>query len=427
MTLWVILMIITSTPAVLLCALLLPRLDQRRVTPTAGEIEACLDQLGELERNTAAGRTDAVQAEAARAEIRSRLLAADGGATSASALLSPGGRILVAAPVVAILVLGFVGLYVLHRNPDLSPAPGPSTQQQGSSPVDQLAAVLPQGAETQWSGSSQPRLASVDEMIERLVDRLNARPSDPEGWRMLGWAYLNTSRFAQSATAYARAIELNPENADYRSARGEALVRAADGKVTAEARAEFERTLQIEATDSRARFFIGLAKEEAGDKVAALNDWVEILNDTDSTEAWYSDLTQRVTELGRETGIDVSARLVRPKVPATGAVPGAVQQLPPPRAPDTGGPSAEDVRSAQAPAPSDRTAMIRGMVDRLADRLDQSPRDVDGWIRLIRSRKVLGDDEVAEQTLRRALDIFKDAPEQQDKISAAGRELGLSR
>jgi len=76
-------------------------------------------------------------------------------------------------------------------------------------------------------------------------------------------------------------------------------------------------------------------------------------------------------------------------------------------------------------APSDRVAMIQGMVDRLASRLDQSPRDVEGWIKLMRSRTVLGEAEAAEQTFRFALDVFKDAPREQAQIAAVARELGL--
>ena len=39
----------------------------------------------------------------------------------------------------------------------------------------------------------------------------------------------------------------------------------------------------------------------------------------------------------------------------------------------------------------DRQAMIRSMVARLAERLSETPDDADGWIRLGRSYKVLGE------------------------------------
>jgi cytochrome c-type biogenesis protein CcmH len=300
---------------------------------------------------------------------------------------------------------------------------------QGASAVDQLAAAMQSpGAERQLQSGSQPRLGTVDEMIARLVDRLNRNPKDPEGWRMLAWSYFNTERFVQSAAAYAKAIELNPQNADFRSSRGEALVRAADGRVTDEARTAFEQALRIDPKDPKGRYLMGLAKAQNGDKTAALDDWIAILDDSDLTDVWATDLMQQVTELGRETGVDLSARLHPRKPAAPGGLLGALQPpqtIPRTAAPAAGGPSAEQVRNAEALPASDRTAMIQGMVDRRASRLDQVPRDVEGWIKLMRSRKVLGDPQAAEQTFRFALDLFKDAPREQEQISSAARELEL--
>jgi cytochrome c-type biogenesis protein CcmH len=70
--------------------------------------------------------------------------------------------------------------------------------------------------------------------------------------------------------------------------------------------------------------------------------------------------------------------------------------------------------------------MIRGMVEGLAARLEKSPRDVDGWIKLIRSRVVLGETDQAKHALDRALAIFDGAPQEQGQITAAAHDLGLS-
>lgn len=334
-----------------------------------------------------------------------------------------------AVAVVGLIGFGIVGLFALGDNsdaPTVSPQSG-FAGRSGTSAVEALAAAsLSDGTGDQSRSPSQAHLGTVDEMIARLVERLGRNPNDPEGWRMLGWSYFNTERFAQSATAYAKAIELNPQNAAYRSARGEALVRAADGRVTDESKAVFEQALKLDPKDPKGRFFIGLVKEQGGNKLAALDDWIAILNDTDSTDPWVNDLVQRVTELGQETGIDVSARLHRRK-PADGGLLTMLRQreAAAPGAAPKGGSSDEDVRNAAAMTPSDRMAMVQGMVDRLASRLAQSPRDADGWIKLMRSRKVLGDAEAAEETFRLALDVFKDDPREQEKISAAARELEL--
>lgn len=79
----------------------------------------------------------------------------------------------------------------------------------------------------------------------------------------------------------------------------------------------------------------------------------------------------------------------------------------------------------EAMSPSERDAAIRSMVDGLAARLESSPRDIEGWTRLMRSRVVLGEREVAAKALRKALEVFKDDAEATGKITAAASELGL--
>ena len=81
--------------------------------------------------------------------------------------------------------------------------------------------------------------------------------------------------------------------------------------------------------------------------------------------------------------------------------------------------------SIAAMTEQERVAAIRSMVDGLAERLANAPRDVDGWTRLMRSRVVLGEREAAASELRKALDVFKDDPNASDRITAAASQLGL--
>jgi CubicO group peptidase (beta-lactamase class C family) len=55
----------------------------------------------------------------------------------------------------------------------------------------------------------------------------------------------------------------------------------------------------------------------------------------------------------------------------------------------------------------------------------ESPRDVEGWTRLMRSRVVLGESEVAATAFHKALEVFKDDSAASGKITAAANELGL--
>lgn len=89
------------------------------------------------------------------------------------------------------------------------------------------------------------------------------------------------------------------------------------------------------------------------------------------------------------------------------------------------GPSVDKITKSEAMSPGARDAAIRAMVDRLADRLERSPRDVEGWTRLMRSRVVLGERKVAATALRKALEVFKDDAAASSTITAAAVELGL--
>jgi cytochrome c-type biogenesis protein CcmH/NrfG len=89
------------------------------------------------------------------------------------------------------------------------------------------------------------------------------------------------------------------------------------------------------------------------------------------------------------------------------------------------GPGAEKMTASEAAPPHQSNAAIRSMVDGLADRLESSPRDVEGWTRLMRSRVVLGEREVAASAFRKALDVFKDDSAASATITAAAIDLGL--
>lgn len=214
--------------------------------------------------------------------------------------------------------------------------------------------------------------------------------------------------------------------AEFRGGHIEALVASANGVVTSEARAAIEDALRLDPTNVRARFFGGLAKEQAGDKAAALADWTALRNDASPSEPWLADLDTRISDL--EGGL----RAARGDLPAAakpviaGVMPAISKSQRISPAPEAG-PRQQDVQAAQAMSPADRSAMVRGMVDGLAIRLERSPRDAEGWIKLIRSHIVLGESELARQALEHSLTVFADSPPERERIAAAARQLGVSR
>jgi cytochrome c-type biogenesis protein CcmH len=104
---------------------------------------------------------------------------------------------------------------------------------------------------------------------------------------------------------------------------------------------------------------------------------------------------------------------------AAGAAPGAPAGVMP-------GPSAEQVAGAAAMTAGDRQAMIRGMVEGLAKKLQANPKDEAGWLRLMRARSVLGDSAAAAKARNDALAAFAGDAATQARIRAAATEIGIT-
>jgi cytochrome c-type biogenesis protein CcmH len=321
-------------------------------------------------------------------------------------------------------------LYAVTGSPELASMDaaqrGPATFPPHPAALEGLAA---DGLRSGGDGepSSQAGLPTVEEMMRRLAARLARNPADIEGWRTLGWSYLNIGRFTEAADAYAKAIALDPGNAELKGSRIDALVGAADGTVTAEAKAAISDALKLDPKDVRARYFDGLAREQEGDKAAALAEWTELLKEGGADESWASDLRTRVSALRRDMGLDggVVADVPRLTVASPRRSPVLAASQAPRAAVAERGPGSQDVQAAEAMLPADRTAMIHGMVDGLASRLERSPRDADGWIKLIRSRIVLGESDLARQALAHGLAAFADDAPERDRIAGAAQQLGV--
>jgi cytochrome c-type biogenesis protein CcmH len=271
--------------------------------------------------------------------------------------------------------------------------------------------------------SRPAELPDVETMIERLAARLETTPNDVEGWRMLGWSYFNLQQAPKAVEAYARAVALEPQAAALKAAYGEAMVAAEGGSVTAQAAEMFNAVLAIEGGNVKARYYLALADAQNGKKQQALDTWIALLAEPLDEEPWVAELRQHSASLARELNVDIAARVPNgPGRPAAREMSAAVGK------PGVG-PRAltpEEMQTAQA-LPADRQqAMIRGMVNGLADRLRQKPRDEEGWLRLMQSRVVLGEEGAAREALERALAVFSDDASAGARISAAARDLGIA-
>ncbi len=352
-------------------------------------------QISEIDKEEDHGVISTPEAEALRVEAQRRLLKASSIQTTKEAQM-PLSRTSTALAIAGMVIAGGVGLYAVKGSPLVAS-------------TNHIARAANIQAPPRATSTTQP-LNSVEGMVEGLVARLANNPDDVDGWRMLGWSYFNMDRYGEAADAYKRAVALAPDNADYQSAYGEAMVRAAGGLVNDEALAVFNTALTLNADDPRARFFIGLALDQAGDADGAISTWIEMVNTAPAGADWVDGLRQRVFEKAREAGVDIDGRIAAAPDTATTA---------------SRGPTTMQVMAAMERPAKDRQAMIEGMVANLAARLKENPDDSDGWIRLIRSKTVLGRQSEAVEDLKSALNAFEDAPEIRARIVAEAQALGV--
>ncbi len=74
------------------------------------------------------------------------------------------------------------------------------------------------------------------------------------------------------------------------------------------------------------------------------------------------------------------------------------------------GPTSQQMREAQKMSPAERQAMIQNMVNGLSAKLRDNPKDVAGWVRLLKARRVLGQTEAANTEIARMKKAFIDEP-----------------
>lgn len=393
MILWIVLTLMIAVAAVgLAVPLIRPGgLLDRRMTSA----EVLKAQLADLDRQAEAGTAPADDIAALRLEVERRALAEGVEPVPEGRSLGKKTLYRLALALAAVVAMSGAGLYAVLGRPDL-PGAGPRS-----------AAMAAASADAAHDG------ADVQTMILQLETQLRRTPEDVNGWRMLGWSYFQTGRFAEAAEAYGRAATLEPANAEHFSAQGEALVQAGGGQVTPAALAAFRGAVRADPQDPRARYFIAVELDQRGEREAAMTAWIDLINSAPEGAPWASEVRAFVQNLARERGLDISRRLR----PAPVGSPAAAV------APGIPGPTAAQIADAQNMSPADQQAMIQGMVSGLEERLRASPRDRDGWVRLMRARMVLGDSAAATAAFRDGMRAFADSPTEQAALTEAARGL----
>lgn len=366
---WLFIALIT---AAVIGALLLPLFRElsARTSRQKQEITIFADQLAELDREVAAGLISADAAAATKTEIERRILASgerkgSGGEPAAGAAAS--SRMIAVVLVASLAPLAAFAIYLATGAPNEPSHPFAAANDRSAG--DAMAA------------------GEMMEAVAKLAARLEQEPGNLEGWKLLARSYSAMQRPADAASAYGRAIELAPADHGIAADYAEALIQAADGKVPAQAQELLTRANQADPAAPKPRFYLAIAKAQAGQPRDALAMLKSLERDSPADAPWLGAVKERIDAIAKEAGIDAAG--IDAQSVATIAQPT--------------GPSAGDVQAAQSMTPEQQQEMIRGMVEGLAKRLEANPNDLEGWKRLGQSYFVLNEPVRARDAYARAV------------------------
>ena len=356
MVLWFSLAILTGL-AVL--ALLWP-LSRTREAAEADDSVFYKQELTDIQRDAERGLIGPEEAEAARAEAARRLIASRRRDQSETEKRASPQRVRWAALAVLIAIPAMaLPLYLRIASPELPDQPLASRE------------TAPHG---------------VQDAVAQIERHLAKNPTDGRGYEVVAPVYMEMGRFDDAVRALSEAIRLLGPTGTRLSSLGQARVAQSGGVVTAEARADFERALALDANDLRARYFIAMAAEQDGNNNKALEAYRGLAAQIDPASPIGQAVAAKIAEL-------------QPKSEA-GSVVAALPK-------------------------DDQTKMIRAMVAGLAQKLAANPADADGWMRLIRSYVVLGEPAEAEAALGKARAAFANNADVLRRINDEARGLRL--
>jgi len=380
MTLWVIFAALTI---VSLIWVLFPILRPGKAAQSPDEIKHAYDkavyrdQLKEIERDAERGLIDEKEKEAALNEVSRRLLAAEENRQQAPALTVSQTRSGKAMTVMSLLaIVGLAGaLYATIGRPDLPDMPQAKRIANAAKNGDMPALII---------------------QVQRFLEK---NPKDMRGWNVLAPALKRAGRYDEAAKAYSKIMQLDRPTSPILVDFAESLLMANNGDPTDQIRQALKSALAMDEKYTKARFYWAMVLQQDGKRDEALVEWRKLLEQNPKNLQLQMAVQRQIAALspGKNNGS---------KLPSL---------------------DKSQREAAAAMTPKERQAMIASMVQRLADRLKENGKDIDGWYRLIRARMVMGDKKAAASDLKTAQNIFKDDPAALTRLGELSTTLGLNK
>ena len=340
------------------------------------------DQLNEIQRDIDHGVLSSIDGEALKTEINKRLekntkivLAKAKDQSKHAGTKAP---ITVAIAIVGIIPLTSYGLYSYLGSPGKPDLPF---------------------ANRQFNPSVDVASAEMDSLVKKLRERLDQNPNQLKGWILLGQSLVNLKRFNAASDAFKQALKIAPNRAEIAASTAETRFMAKDGKFDQEVRDYFKMAQRLNPEEHKALYYLGLDSYMAKNHATAIQYWVDLISISPVGAPWMDNVRGRLIDAAKAGSLKISD--FTPRLKSRSKDPKKLKQ-----GRDVA-PTQEDIRNAGEMSEKDRGIFIRSMVEKLANRLKSEPNDLNGWRRLARSYRVLGEQKKAAEAEQRAIELEK--------------------
>ncbi len=128
-----------------------------------------------------------------------------------------------------------------------------------------------------------PLLAEREEELSALKEKIIVNseavtkdPKDIKAWLELADNFMESNQFDAAANAYKQGILLSRGNPELIMAYASALILAAGGKVTQDAKKSLDMLLILQPANEKARYFLAMHKMQSGDTENAMAEMKEL-------------------------------------------------------------------------------------------------------------------------------------------------------
>lgn len=201
-------------------------------------------------------------------------------------------------------------------------------QDVGTPQAIDLAAAAPAAQNANLAAHEQQQ--EMDEMIDQLRGKLSETPADLDGWLLLSRTLKTLQRFDDAEEAAETAFRIDPENPFVIVELVEArLFVSGDGRLSDKDLGLLQHALEIDPTQQKGLWLLGMSSAQSGDDTAAIAHWetlIELLEPGSSVaQAVESQIEQAKVRMGTAT---LEPDNAAPEVTAEWSVPLTVSAAP---------------------------------------------------------------------------------------------------